>query len=100
LKIHLLSYIIINLILKKDYQKHLNTLKKSLISKIDKSFDKMELVDYPVQVQRVDKLEDEMHVFFHKQVPDCIESHSGEVSRQLKKQYETFDIEKQKESKR
>eukprot|EP01041_Mallomonas_annulata_P001432 gene1432-2755_t len=41
-----------------------------------------------------------MNIFVKITVPENIEKQSGEVSRKLKKQYETFDIEKQKENKR
>lgn len=44
--------------------------------------------------------EKDMSVFFTKIAPDAIEAKSGEVSRQLKKEYESFDIEQQKEMNR
>ena len=54
----------------------------------------------PPQVNRVIKEEDDLDFFIKDTVPKTIENQSGEVSRQLKKQYETFDIEKQKGSKK
>ena len=54
----------------------------------------------PPQVNRVIKEEDDLDFFIKDTVPKTIENQSGEVSRQLKKQYETFDIEKQKGTKK
>lgn len=54
----------------------------------------------PPQVDRVAKEENDLDFYFEDIVPKTIENQSGEVSRQLKKQYETFDIEKQKGSKK
>lgn len=54
----------------------------------------------PPQIQRVAEEENDLNLFVKNTVPKTIENQSGEVSRQLKKQYETFDIEKQKGSKK
>jgi len=55
---------------------------------------------YPPEVARVVNMEKELNIFVNEIVPANIERQSGEVSRRLKKQYEYFDIEKQKEMKR
>ena len=54
----------------------------------------------PPQTDRIIQLEKETKEYFGNTVPNVIEQQSGEVSRQLKKQYETFDIEKQKAQKK
>ncbi len=45
-------------------------------------------------------IEKNLDYFIKETVPQTIEKQSGEVSRQLKRAYETFDIEKKKEEKR
>lgn len=54
----------------------------------------------PSEVERLDDIDKSLDVFIKETVPAQIEKRSGEVSRQLRRAYETFDIEKQKEKKR
>jgi hypothetical protein len=51
---------------------------------------------YQTQIDRVVVIDKSVDIFVKETVPQTIENQSGEVSRKLKKQYETFDIEKQK----
>ena len=52
------------------------------------------------ETNRVDIIEKDLAVFIKTTVPESIERQSGEVSRNLRRAYETFDIEKVKEHKR
>lgn len=52
---------------------------------------------HPSECKRVDAIEESKDFFVRETVPATIERQSGEVSRQLKKAYEAFDISKQKE---
>lgn len=67
---------------------------------VDKIFFHIDEELIPPQVSRVTNEENSLDNFIKDIVPKTIENQSGEVSRQLKKQYETFDIEKQKGSKK
>jgi hypothetical protein len=86
--------------LKDDYQKHLDNLAKSLHEEINLIYDKFDLEMVVKESGRVDTIEKDVDMFFRKVVPVTIEQQSGEVSRQLRRTYETFDIEKKKELKR
>lgn len=86
--------------IKDDYQEHINKLTASLMSDIDTIFDKFDKELIVQEHKRVDALELDTSVFFKDTVPVRMEKQTGEVSRQLKRQYETFDIEKKKELKR
>lgn len=86
--------------LKSEYQEHLNKFSSSLLSEIHAIYDKYDNEMYPTQVARVDVIEKDYKYYYSNTVPAAIEAQSGEVSRQLKKAYETFDIEKQKENNR
>ena len=55
---------------------------------------------HPNECKRVDVIEENKDYFVKETVPATIERQSGEVSRQLKKAYEAFDISKQKEMNR
>jgi hypothetical protein len=54
----------------------------------------------PPQFDRVKAQEKDVDFYVKTTVPKAIENQSGVVSRELKKQYETFDIEKQKGKKK
>jgi hypothetical protein len=54
----------------------------------------------PAESARVDAIDANLDVFVKTTVPAAIERQSGEVSRQLRRAYETFEIEKKKERKR
>lgn len=86
--------------LKQEYQGHLRKFNEDMLSEIKEIFDKYDDKLFPVQVKRVDVIEADYKHYFSSTVPAAIEAQSGEVSRQLKKEYETFDIEKQKERNR
>lgn len=86
--------------LKKEYDSHAQAFKKSIAKLVNKTYDKFDKELYPALEKRVDELDTNMEVFIHKTVPENMERHTGEISRRLKKQYETFDIERQKEVKR
>jgi len=86
--------------IKSDYEKHFEEFQTSFLDDVKKIFFHIDEELFPPQVDRVIKEEDNLEYFFKDIVPKTIENQSGEVSRQLKKQYETFDIEKQKGSKK
>ena len=67
---------------------------------MEKSFCHIDEELIPPQIDRVVKEEGILDFFINDTVPKTVEAQSGEVSRQLKKQYETFDIEKQKGTKK
>ena len=86
--------------LKSEYQSHLDKFKNSMLSEITKTFNRFDNDLYPIEEKRVNVIEKDYKYYFANTVPAAIEAQSGEVSRQLKKEYETFDIEKQKERNR
>jgi len=83
-----------------EYQKHIDEFAALLQREIHGAFDRIDLQLYPVQVDRVDVIEQGVNVFVADTVPTAIENQSGVVSRRLKKAYDAFDIEQQKEKKR
>lgn len=86
--------------MKDQYRGYLDTFKISLKEEIQVIFDKFDEERIPLEISRVDEIEKDLTVFIKETVPTTIEKQSGEVSRQLKRAYETFDIEKKKEEKR
>lgn len=86
--------------MKRQYQKELDNFDKSIHDELHAIFNHIEEELIPPQTQRVIELEMDTKIYFTVTVPEVIERQSGEVSRQLKKQYETFDIEKQKAQKK
>jgi hypothetical protein len=86
--------------MKKQYDRELGNFSKSIHDELNSIFNHIEEDLIPPQTQRVVDLEQDTKAFFTVTVPEVIERQSGEVSRQLKKQYETFDIEKQKAQKK
>lgn len=86
--------------LKAEYKKHMSNFGQSIRALINKKYDVIDNELYPVQLDKVDLIENNMKVCVNVTVPDKVEELVGEVSRQLKKQHEYFDIEQQKENKR
>jgi hypothetical protein len=86
--------------LKDQYQKHINNYRKTIFNDLNTIFDKIDKEILPKESERLDVIEKGKNLFFQEIVPERIEKQSGEVSRQLKRAYETFDIEKKKEEKR
>lgn len=86
--------------MREDYQKQLNNLNSSLQNQIKRTFDKFDYEILAADGEHVKQIEDSFNMFVKEIVPENIEKHSGEVSRQLRRAYETFDIEKIKEEKR
>lgn len=83
-----------------EYEKHIETFTLSLLDEIKNVYNKFDDDLLPLEDRRIDKIEKDATLFVDKIVPDAIERQSGEVSRNLKKAYETFGIEKKKEEKR
>lgn len=86
--------------MREDYAKHINEFKNSILSKVNTTYDKVDNEGIPEQSARVDVIEKDLEFFIKTTVPDAIEKQSGEVSRQLKRLYENFGIEQEKERKR
>jgi hypothetical protein len=82
-----------------EYQRHMKEFETNFLSDVRKSFKDVDDLTVP-QNDRVTAYSKDLNFFFKETVPQTIEAQSGEVSRQLKKQYETFDIEKQKGKKK
>ena len=83
-----------------EYEKHIEKFTLSLLDEIKSVYNKFDDDLLPLEDRRIDKIENDTNLFVNKTVPDAIERQSGEVSRNLKKAYETFGIEKKKEEKR
>jgi DNA-binding transcriptional MocR family regulator len=83
-----------------EYKRHLDAFSAALHKDVSTVFDKMDLETLPYEINRTDIIEKALDVFVKKTVPESIERQSGEVSRNLRRAYETFDIEKIKEHKR
>jgi alpha-acetolactate decarboxylase len=86
--------------MKENYQNHVDKWNLALQSEINGIFDKLDNELLPEQSARVDVIDSNLDVFVKDTVPAAIERQSGEVSRQLRRAYETFEIEKKKERKR
>lgn len=86
--------------LKDNYFNYINQNKLSLIDEINMIFNKLDDELLPNESGRVDVIDKNALIFVNETVPAAIERQSGEVSRQLRRAYETFDIEKKKELKR
>lgn len=86
--------------MKEEYKRHLDAFSAALHKDVAVVFDKMDKETLPFETNRVDIIEKDLDVFIKKTVPESIERQSGEVSRNLRRAYETFDIEKIKEQKR
>lgn len=86
--------------MKDDYQNHIDKWNRELQAEINSIFDKVDNELIPEQSARVDVIDANLDVFVKQTVPAAIERQSGEVSRQLRRAYETFEIEKKKEKKR
>jgi alpha-acetolactate decarboxylase len=86
--------------MKENYQNHIDKWNLALQSEINGIFDKLDNELLPEQSARVDAIDSNLDVFVKDTVPAAIERQSGEVSRQLRRAYETFEIEKKKERKR
>ena len=83
-----------------DYKKHIEKNLASLKVEIAGIFDKIDNEVLVAEDKRIDVIEENVHIFTKQIVPATIEKQSGEVSRNLRRAYETFDIEKKKEFKR
>ncbi len=86
--------------MKDDYDKHIKDFSMSILAEVNDIFDKFDNNFIPKEETRIDEIDKDLDVFIKKIVPEKIEQQSGEVSRQLRRAYETFDIEKKKEYKR
>ena len=86
--------------MKDEYQRHLDKFNNSLQAEINAIFDKVDNELIPSEISRVDVIDANLDEFVKVTVPAAIERQSGEVSRQLRRAYETFEIEKKKERKR
>mmetsp|Transcript_34360 Transcript_34360/g.49955 ORF Transcript_34360/g.49955 Transcript_34360/m.49955 type:complete len:374 (-) Transcript_34360:1980-3101(-) len=83
-----------------DYKLHIERNLMNLKTEINSIFDKIDNEVLVSEDKRVDVIEENVHIFTKQIVPATIEKQSGEVSRNLRRAYETFDIEKKKEFKR
>lgn len=86
--------------MKENYQNHIDKWNAALQAEINGIFDKLDNELLPAESTRVDVIDANLDVFVKTTVPAAIERQSGEVSRQLRRAYETFEIEKKKERKR
>lgn len=86
--------------IREKYQKAIDVFNRNLQEDIRLVFDKLDNDLYPVQTERLDVVRKGVDVFVNETVPENIEKQSGEVSRSLKKAYEAFNIEQQKERNR
>ena len=86
--------------MREDYTRHLVDFRTSLLAEINTIYDKVDNELVPQEIERIDVIEKNLDIFIKEIVPQRIEEQSGEVSRQLKRLYENFDIEKEKERKR
>jgi hypothetical protein len=85
--------------LREEYTLHFEKNTADLLKEINDSFDKLDNL-YEKEDTHLVKIDEDREAFVKVTVPDSIETTTGAISRSLKKAYETYDIEKQKESKR
>jgi hypothetical protein len=86
--------------IREKYQKAIDVFNRNLQEDIRVVFDRLDNELYPVQTERLEVVRKGVDVFVNETVPENIEKQSGEVSRSLKKAYEAFNIEQQKERNR
>ncbi len=86
--------------MKDEYQIHINEFSTGLLSEVNSIFDKFDHERLPAETSRLSALDADLDVFFKQTTLFAIEKQSGEVSRQLIRAYETFNMEKKKEEKR
>lgn len=83
-----------------EYKRHIDKNLMNLKAEIASIFDRIDNEVLVNEEKRIDVIEENVHIFTKEIVPATIEKQSGEVSRNLRRAYETFDIEKKKEFKR
>lgn len=86
--------------MKEDYEKQIIKFNQSLQDELASIFNKFDKVELPAATSRIDIIEINLNLFVSKTAPETMDHLVGKVSRQLKKSYETFNIEQQKEAKR
>lgn len=86
--------------IREKYQKAIEVFNKQLLEDIKVVFDRLDNDLYPVQTERLEVIRKGVDVFVDETVPENIEKQSGQVSRSLKKAFESFNIEQQKERNR
>lgn len=82
------------------YQKEVTRFDKQLQLELEEAFDRIDDTLIPPQHERLTKIDESQDDYFHRIVPDTIEQQTGIIAKKLKKQYEAFAIEQQKEKKR
>jgi len=86
--------------IREKYQKAIELFNTQLMEDIRVVFDRLDDDLYPVQTERLEIIREGVNVFVDRSVPENIEKQSGQVSRSLKKAFESFHIEHQKEKNR
>ena len=86
--------------IREKYQKAIEVFNTQLLEDIRVAFDKLDNDLYPVQTERLEVIRKGVDVFVDETVPANIEKQSGQVSRSLRKAFESFHIEQQKERNR
>ena len=86
--------------MRNEYQKHITEFTQSLIHDVNSAFNIIDDDLFPPLPVHLDSMDRNLDIFVDKTVPDMIEELVGQVSRKLKKEYEYFSIEQQKEEKR
>jgi hypothetical protein len=82
------------------YEKVVVSFEADLQKELHEAFDRIDDNLYPPQVQRTVEIDKGVDDYFQYTVPDAIEQQTGIIAKKLKKQYEAFNIEQQKEKKR
>lgn len=83
-----------------DYTIQIDKLKTTTLNELNTIFNIFDDDLEPVESERIATESKDLDVFVKKTVPEAIDKQNGALSRKLKKAYETFEIEQQKERKR
>jgi len=82
------------------YQRHVDSFESTLQMELSTAFNRIDNELVPPQVKRIDVIQEGNDDYFQRVIPDAIEQQTGIIAKKLKKQYEAFAIEQQKEKKR
>jgi hypothetical protein len=86
--------------MREGYAIQIEKLKTSTLQELNTIFDIFDDDLEPIESARITTESKSLDVFVKTTVPEAIDKQNGALSRKLKKAYETFEIEQQKERKR
>lgn len=83
-----------------DYQSHIDNFQENFLKEINQIFDRYDQELIPPMHQHLDSINKDIDQFFHQKAPLSIQQQAGEVNRHLRRMFEMFNIEQQRQIKR